>query len=83
MVSFHKVLERATMGPIISSDDFDMKVFIPKVKEAVEKYKIRYDPETSAFPTTPLDMPRRAPPPNSTSMRRGPISSPSSPPEWA
>ncbi len=46
MVSFHEILERATRGPIMSPKDFDMNVFIPKVREVVEKYKIRYDPST-------------------------------------
>lgn len=46
MVSFCEILERATKGPIMSSRDFDMKVLIPKVREVVERYKIRYDPET-------------------------------------
>jgi hypothetical protein len=46
MVSFHEILERATRGPIMSPKDFDMKVFIPKVREVVEKYKIRYDSGT-------------------------------------
>jgi methylamine--corrinoid protein Co-methyltransferase len=46
MVSFCEILERATKGPIMSSRDFDMKVFIPKVREVVEKYKIRYDSST-------------------------------------
>jgi hypothetical protein len=46
MVSFHEILERATKGPIMSPKDFDMKVFIPKVREVVEKYRIRYDPST-------------------------------------
>jgi methylamine--corrinoid protein Co-methyltransferase len=46
MVSFCEILERATRGPIMSSRDFDMKVLIPKARELVEKYKIRYDPET-------------------------------------
>jgi len=47
MVSFCEILERATKGPIMSSRDFDMKVLIPKVREVVERYEIRYDPETS------------------------------------
>lgn len=46
MVSFQEILERATRGPIMSPKDFDMNVFIPKVREVVEKYKIRYDPGT-------------------------------------
>jgi hypothetical protein len=46
MVSFHEILERATKGPIMSPKDFDMTAFIPKVREVVENYKIRYDPET-------------------------------------
>jgi len=46
MVSFREILERATKGPIMSSRDFDMKVLIPKVREVVQRYEIRYDPET-------------------------------------
>jgi len=41
MVSFLEILERATRGSILSPKDFDMKVFIPKVREVVEKYKVR------------------------------------------
>ena len=46
MVSFHEILERTTKGPIMSPKDFDMKLFIPKVREVVEKYAVRYDPDT-------------------------------------
>src|SRR3990172_4354317 len=46
MISFLEVLERATTGPMMSAKEFDMKVFIPKVREVVKKYDIRFDPET-------------------------------------
>jgi len=46
VISFLEVLERATDGPIMSVKDFDMKVFIPKVREVVKKYDFRFDPKT-------------------------------------
>jgi methylamine--corrinoid protein Co-methyltransferase len=46
MISFLEVLERATQGPLMSAKDFDMKVFIPKVREVVKKHGIKFDPNT-------------------------------------
>ncbi|HSR31516.1 MAG TPA: monomethylamine:corrinoid methyltransferase [Anaerolineae bacterium] len=45
MPSFLDLMERATTGPILSEDDFAMKVLIPNVRNVVREYGIRYDPE--------------------------------------
>ncbi len=45
MISFLEVLERATTGPIMSTKEYDMRVFIPAVQEVVKKYKIKFDPD--------------------------------------
>ena len=45
MISFLEVLERATTGPMISAKEYDLKLFIPAVREVVKKYKIKFDPE--------------------------------------
>jgi len=37
-------MERATAGPIISEDEFNMGVLIPNVMKTVKKYGIEYDP---------------------------------------
>ncbi len=46
MISFLEVLERAAHGPMMSSKEFDMQIFIPKVREVVKRYGIRFDPKT-------------------------------------
>jgi methylamine--corrinoid protein Co-methyltransferase len=46
MINFLDVYERAIKGPIMSEKDFDMKVFIPKLKNVVKAYGIQYDKET-------------------------------------
>jgi methylamine--corrinoid protein Co-methyltransferase len=45
MLNFLDVYERAVKGPIMSENDFDMKVFIPCLKKVVDEYGIRYDRE--------------------------------------
>ena len=45
MISFLEVLERATTGPMMSAKEYDMKVFIPAVREVVKKHKIKFDPD--------------------------------------
>jgi len=45
MTNFLDICEKAVRGPIMGERDFDMKVFMPKVKELVRKYGIRYDRE--------------------------------------
>lgn len=36
-------MERATTGPILSEDAFNMKVLIPSIRKVVKEYDIRYD----------------------------------------
>jgi len=45
MVSFIEVINRALEGPYHSEKDYNLKVFVPKLKEVVKKYEIKYDPE--------------------------------------
>jgi methylamine--corrinoid protein Co-methyltransferase len=43
MPSFLDFMERATTGPILSEDDFNMKTFIPNVRKVAREFDIRYD----------------------------------------
>lgn len=45
MLNFLDVYERALKGPLMSEQDFDMKVFIPKLRRIVKDYGINYDPQ--------------------------------------
>lgn len=45
MLSFVDIIDRSLEGPFSSEKDFDLKVFVPKLREAVEKYEIKYDRE--------------------------------------
>jgi methylamine--corrinoid protein Co-methyltransferase len=45
MLNFLDIYERALKGPIMSEQDFDMKVFIPRLNKVVKDYKIQYDPD--------------------------------------
>ena len=45
MISFLEVLDRANNGPMMSPRDFDLRLFIPKVREVVARYDIRFDPK--------------------------------------
>jgi methylamine--corrinoid protein Co-methyltransferase len=45
MLNFLEIYERALKGPIMSEQDFDMKVFIPALRNVVRDYEIRYDKE--------------------------------------
>lgn len=45
MPSFLDFMERATSGPIMSEDGFNMKVLIPNVRKVVREFGIQYDPE--------------------------------------
>ena len=44
MYKMWEILERAHTGPFCENDDFTYKIFMPKVKEVVKKYDIKYDP---------------------------------------
>ncbi|MGD2144029.1 MAG: monomethylamine:corrinoid methyltransferase [Anaerolineae bacterium] len=39
-------MERATSGPVLSEDTFNIDVLIPSVRRFVKEYEIRYDPES-------------------------------------
>lgn len=45
MLTMMDIYERALKGPIMKEKDFDIRIFLPKVKEIVRKYGIRYNPE--------------------------------------
>lgn len=45
MLNFLDVYERVLKGPIMSEQDFDMKVFIPTLRRIVKSYGIKYDRE--------------------------------------
>jgi len=45
MISFIGMIERALKGPFSSEEDFDLNVFVPKLREVIKKYEIKYDPE--------------------------------------
>jgi methylamine--corrinoid protein Co-methyltransferase len=43
MLDFLDVYERALKGPIMSEPDFDLKILIPRLREVVKTYGIKYD----------------------------------------
>lgn len=45
MLNFLDIYERALKGPVMSEKDFDMKLFIPRLKRLVNEYGIQYDRE--------------------------------------
>ena len=45
MISFSTVVERALTGPICTERDFDLDIFVPNLRSAVDKYGIKYDPQ--------------------------------------
>lgn len=45
MLNFLDIYDRALKGPIMSEEEFNMKVFIPGLKGVVKNYEVRYDKE--------------------------------------
>ncbi|MEE8420843.1 MAG: monomethylamine:corrinoid methyltransferase [Dehalococcoidales bacterium] len=45
MLSFATIVDRALNGPICTERDFELGIFVPNLRRAVEKYGIRYDPQ--------------------------------------
>jgi methylamine--corrinoid protein Co-methyltransferase len=43
MLNFLDINERALNGPIMSEKEFDIKVFVPRLKSVTDDYGIRYD----------------------------------------
>jgi hypothetical protein len=41
-----EILERADTGPFIEDEDFTLKIFMPKMRDVIRKYGIKYDPQT-------------------------------------
>lgn len=41
-----EIMERANTGPFCEDDDFIYKLFLPKMREVIAKYGIKYDPQT-------------------------------------
>ena len=46
MVGIWEVVRRSKQGPIMREADFDMQRLVPKVREVVKKYGIKFDRET-------------------------------------
>jgi hypothetical protein len=45
MVTYMDVLREVHSGPMISEKDFDLKIFAPKLQEALRACDVKYDPE--------------------------------------
>lgn len=45
MLNFLDVYERALQGPLMTEQDFDLKIFIPTLRRVVKDYGIEFDPE--------------------------------------
>jgi len=43
MAGILDVYEKALQGPIMTENEFDMRVFVPQVRRVVKEYEIRYD----------------------------------------
>ncbi|HEY82867.1 MAG TPA: monomethylamine:corrinoid methyltransferase [Dehalococcoidia bacterium] len=46
MLNFASVVERAFSGPICTERDFELGIFVPNLRRVVEKYAIKYDPQS-------------------------------------
>jgi len=47
MIDFFEIIRRAQSGPYYPERDFDLKVVVPKLREVVDRYGIRYDRENA------------------------------------
>jgi methylamine--corrinoid protein Co-methyltransferase len=45
MIPFIEIIDRSLNGPYCLQQDFDLKVFVPKLREVVNKYKIKFNPD--------------------------------------
>jgi methylamine--corrinoid protein Co-methyltransferase len=45
MIPFIEVIDRSLTGPYCLQEEFDLNVFVPKLREVTRKYKIKFDPE--------------------------------------
>lgn len=46
MIDLIEVFERADKGPLIQDTDYYMKRFVPKLRELIDRYKIKWDKQT-------------------------------------
>jgi len=46
MLSFPDVIDRAVEGPLMSDQDYYLKRYVPELTSVIQKYKIKYNPET-------------------------------------
>ncbi|MFB6290767.1 MAG: monomethylamine:corrinoid methyltransferase [Candidatus Bipolaricaulia bacterium] len=49
MINFLEILRRVREGPRIKEKEYNLKKLYPTCKNLVEKYKIRYDPDSTTF----------------------------------
>ncbi len=47
MIPFIEVIDRSLTGPYCLQEEFDLNVFVPKLREVARKYKIKFDPDMS------------------------------------
>ncbi len=45
MVNLIEIIDRALEGPFTSENDFSLNIFVPKLREVINKYEIKFDPE--------------------------------------
>jgi len=45
MINLLEIIDRSLEGPFTSENNFDLNIFVPKLREVIEKYKIKFDPE--------------------------------------
>lgn len=46
MLSFYEVIDRTLTGPLISDQDYYLKIYVPELNNIIQKYKIKYNPDT-------------------------------------
>lgn len=46
MISFFEIIKRSLEGPYMTADDFAMRLLVPKIREKVKQYGIKWDRET-------------------------------------
>jgi len=46
MLSFFEVIDRTVTGPLMSDQDFYLKLYVPELNKVIQKYKIKYNPDT-------------------------------------
>jgi len=45
MVNLLEIIDRSLSGPYTTESNFDLKIFVPKLREVITKYKIKFDLE--------------------------------------